>query len=154
TVTANNPVEPVNGGGVSFAANRVNGATAILATPSAVIAGGQAAIIAAPNNAIGSYTVVASVPGLSPVSFAVTNAGPVLTSLVVNTTSDALFPGAGLLSLREAIAFANLDSAGISTITFDRQVFATPQTIPLTGSQLELSNTSETVTINGPAAGV
>jgi hypothetical protein len=91
---------------------------------------------------------------LTPVSFALTNTGPVFTSLVVNTTSDALFPGAGLLSLREAVAFANVDSAGISTITFDKNVFATPKTIPLTGGQLELSNTAEAVTITGPKAGV
>ena len=120
TVTANNPIEPVNGGVVSFVANRVNGATAVLSAPSAVIAGGQAAITAGPNNAVGSYTVVASAAGSSPVSFALTNTGPILASLVVNTTSGALFPGAGLLSLREAIAFANIDSAGISSITFDQ----------------------------------
>ena len=108
TVTANNPIEPVNGGVVSFVANRaVTGATAILLAPSAVIAGGQAAVTAAPNNVVGSYTVVASATGSSPASFALTNAGPVFTSLVVNTTSDSLVPGAGLLSLREAIAFAN-----------------------------------------------
>src|SRR5262249_59156527 len=78
--TANTPIEPVDGGVVNFVADRVNDATAILLAPSAVIRGGQAAIIAAPNNAVGSYTVVASVPGLSPVSFALTNPGPVLTS--------------------------------------------------------------------------
>ncbi len=33
-------------------------------------------------------------------------------------------------------------------------MFSTPQTITLTGSQLELSNTSGTQTITGPAAGV
>ena len=80
TVTANNPVEPVDGGVVSFAAGRVSGATAILSAPSAVIADGQAAITAAPNNAVGSYTVVASVPGLSPVSFTLTNTGPRFTA--------------------------------------------------------------------------
>ena len=72
----------------------------------------------------------------------------------MNTTSDSLFPGAGLLSLREAIAFANSDPSGNSNITFDPTVFATPQTITLTGTQLELSNTTETETITGPAAGV
>ena len=75
SVTANNPLEPVDGGVVSFVANRVSGATAILSASSAVIAGGQAAITAAPNNALGSYTVDASVPGLSPASFALTNTG-------------------------------------------------------------------------------
>ncbi len=43
---------------------------------------------------------------------------------------------------------------GTETITFDPTVFATPQTITLTAGQLELSNTSGTETITGPAAGV
>src|SRR6516162_8397902 len=43
---------------------------------------------------------------------------------------------------------------GISTITFDSHVFATPQTITLTGRPLELSNAGETETITGPAARV
>jgi hypothetical protein len=154
TVTPRNAVEPVDGGVVSFVAGRVGGATAILSAPSAVIAGGQAAVVAAPNNAVGTYTVVASAPGLTAVLFTLTNAGPRFNSLVVNTTSDALFPGKGLLSLREAVAFANDDTLGITAITFDKQAFARPQTIPLTGTQLELSNTSETTTITGPKAGV
>ncbi|WP_165230645.1 right-handed parallel beta-helix repeat-containing protein [Aquisphaera insulae] len=154
TVSAVNPLEPVDGGVVRFVAGRVGGATAILSAPSAVIAGGQAAITAAPNNALGGYEVVASVPGLSPVSFALTNTGTPFAALVVNTTSDSLFPGPGLLSLREAIGFANVDSLGISSITFDAGVFAAPQSITLTGTQLELSNTTETVTITGPAGGV
>ena len=41
-----------------------------------------------------------------------------------------------------------------TTITFDPTAFATPQTITLTGGQLELSDTSGTETITGPAAGV
>ena len=44
--------------------------------------------------------------------------------------------------------------SGNSSITFDKKVFTTPQTITLTGGQLELSNTSETETITGPKAGV
>ena len=40
------------------------------------------------------------------------------------------------------------------TITFDPTVFASAQTITLTSGQLELSNTSGTETITGPAAGV
>ena len=63
TVTANNPVEPVNGGVVSFVANAAaNGATAFfLPASSAVIAGGQAAVTAAPNNVDGSVTTVVGV---------------------------------------------------------------------------------------------
>ncbi len=117
TVAANNPIEPVNGGMVSFV-NPGAGAQAVLSASSVIIAGGRAAVAAGPNNADGSYTVVASATGSSPVSFALTNTGATFRSLVVNTTSDALFPGAGLLSLREAIDFGNLNSAGTSTITF------------------------------------
>ena len=72
----------------------------------------------------------------------------------MNTTSDSIAPGAGLLSLREAIDFADTSPSGASDITFDNAVFATPQTITLTGIQLELSNTGGTETITGPAAGV
>src|SRR5262249_34675081 len=117
TVTAKNSIEPVNGGVISFVANRVKGATAILSDPSAVISGAQAAASAAPNNAVGSYTVVASANGAFPssISFTLTNTGPAFANLVVNTTSASLFPGAGVLSLPEAIAFANFDSLGISS---------------------------------------
>jgi thiol-disulfide isomerase/thioredoxin len=118
-VAANNPIEPVDGGAVSFVANPVHGAMAILSAPSAAIADGRAVDVAGPNNADGSYTVVASATDSSPVTIALSNTGPMFPGLAVNTTSDALFPGAGLLSLREAIDNANLDSVGISTITFD-----------------------------------
>jgi parallel beta-helix repeat protein len=153
-VTAKNPIEPVNGGVVSFAAKpAANGATALIANSSVVIANGRATLVAAPNNILGSYTVVATAAGLS-TSFVLTNAGKTLTSLVVNSTSDSIAPGAGLLSLREAIDFANSAPSGNQSITFDPTAFATPQTITLTGSQLELSRTTGSVTITGPAAGV
>ncbi|WP_165230648.1 choice-of-anchor Q domain-containing protein [Aquisphaera insulae] len=151
SVAAVNPLEPVDGGVVRFVAGRVGGATAILLAPSAVIAGGQAETTAAPNNALGSYTVIASSGALS-TTFDLENTGTILSALVVNTTSDSLFPGPGLLSLREAVTFANLDTLGISSITFDPTLIG--QTITLTGTQLELSNTTETVTITGPDGGV
>jgi fibronectin-binding autotransporter adhesin len=153
TVTTNNPIEPVNGGVVHFVAHAAaNGASALLSASSAVISDGQAFVTAAPDNADGTYQVVASIPASA--SFNLTNTGPIFTSLVVNTTSDSPAPGIGLLSLSEAIGFANLDRSGHATITFDKKVFAQPQTITLTGSPLELSSTTETETITGPKAGV
>ena len=74
-------------------------------------------------------------------------------TLVVNTTSDAIGSPPGELSLRQAIDLANA-LGGNETITFDPTVFATSQTITLTQGQLELDDTSGTVTIEGPAAGV
>jgi hypothetical protein len=165
TVTANNPLEPVNGGIVSFAnPSAPNSPRAIFPDPNSAtgysltgvtvtIAGGQASVAAGPNNIAGSYTVVASANGAAPaVSFNLTNAGSAFTSLVVNTTSGALFAGPGLLSLPYAIYLAN--TAGVaSSITFDPTVFATHQTITLS-HQLDLTDTSGLETITGPAAGV
>ena len=77
-----------------------------------------------------------------------------LLSVVVNSINDVLYAqGSGLVSLRNAIAIAD-SSATPTTITFDPTVFAAAQTIVLTGGQLELSNSSESTTIIGPAAGV
>ena len=115
TVTANNPVEQVDGGVVTFVADpAANGASALLSTSSVVIANGQASTLAEPNDvADGSYTVTASAAGSSSVvSFDLTNTGPVLTNLIVNTTSSSPFPGGSLLSLPEAIALANAESTG------------------------------------------
>ena len=72
--------------------------------------------------------------------------------LVVNTTVDGGTP-VGTIDLREAVDLANVQS-GAATITFDKTVFKTPQTINLTLGELELSNTTGTTTITGPAAGV
>ena len=72
--------------------------------------------------------------------------------LVVNTTVDGGTP-VGTIDLREAVDLANIQS-GAATITFDKNVFKTPQTINLTLGELELSDTTGTTTITGPAAGV
>ena len=72
-------------------------------------------------------------------------------SIVVNNPTDT--PVAGQTDLRQAIEQANATPGG-DTITFDSTVFATPQTITLGGTQLELSNTTGAETITGPAAGV
>jgi hypothetical protein len=75
TVTANNPLEPVAGGTVTFSAP-ASGASAILSSTSPVTIGsdGQASVTATANAIGGSYTVTAATSGATaPVSFAVTN---------------------------------------------------------------------------------
>ena len=107
TVTAKNPIEPVNGGRITFVAHpAANGASAISVVSFAVVTNGTAALVAAPNNITGRYTLVGSAPGFS-ASFHLTNVGTPFAALVVNSTSDSIAPGPGLLSLREAIGFAN-----------------------------------------------
>ena len=75
-----------------------------------------------------------------------------LSTYVVNTTMDGLGLGGGLVSLRMAVADANLH-AGSDTITFSSSVFTSSlHTIKLTLGVLELSDTSGTTTIKGPGA--
>ena len=68
-----------------------------------------------------------------------------LSTLTVTNADDS---GAG--SLRAAVAQANTDGGG-DTIVFS-SLFDSPQTITLTGGQLELSGTTGTTTITGPGA--
>ena len=71
---------------------------------------------------------------------------------MVNTTADGSTPADSSTSLREAINLANAFPGHADHLRPDRLRHA--QTITLTAGQLELSNTSGTETITGPAAGV
>ena len=71
-----------------------------------------------------------------------------LSTFTVNSTLDDGSVG----TLRWAVGQAN-SAGGTETIDFDSTVFSTPKTITLTGTQLELSDTSGTETITGPAGG-
>ena len=97
----------------------------------------------------GRAVITASVAGVTSPADTLTVIAP---SLVVNTTADDFGFSNGTTSLREAIAGANANPG--QTITFDPTVFASAQTITLSLGQLELSDTSGTETITGPAAGV
>jgi hypothetical protein len=72
-----------------------------------------------------------------------------LSTFTVTSTLDNGSVG----SLRWAVGQAN-SAGGAETIAFDKTVFKTPQTITLSGTQLELSDTTATETITGPKAGV
>jgi hypothetical protein len=76
-----------------------------------------------------------------------------LSTYTVNSIGDS-GSGRGLVGdLRYCITQAN-SAGGNETIRFDSTVFKTPQTIPLSGTQLELSDTTGTETIVGPKQGV
>ncbi len=96
----------------------------------------------------GTSAITASLAGVTSPADTLT----VIPSSVVNTTADDFGFTNGTTSLREAIAGANANPG--QTITFDPTVFASAQTITLSLGQLELSNTTGTTTITGPAAGV
>jgi hypothetical protein len=93
--------------------------------------------------------------GYSAASTFVTTSAP--SSLVVTTTSDALNPGNGLTSLRQAINYAD-SLSGDQTITFS-SLFNTPQTITLNSSLgmldvTKVAGLSGSITIDGPGAGL
>ena len=148
TVTANNPLEPVDGGFINFAAP-ATGASATLSAATALIADGQASVTATANATPGAYRVTASAPGTSVVGLTLTNtAAP---SLRLTTPRDVVDQFDGLTSLRQAIAYAN-SHPGPDTITYDPAVFGkAPRTIKLIGGPLVLTDPA-TVTIIGPGA--
>ncbi len=78
-----------------------------------------------------------------------------LSSYLVNTTSDAADPGPGLLSLREAVAAANADTTP-DTISFDPTVFtpASLHTITLENGPISFTNTTAEINLNGPGSAV
>jgi parallel beta-helix repeat protein len=150
TVTANNPVEPVNGGVVSFAVTPADGASAALSAPSAVIANGQDSATATANATPGTYTATATAAGATSIGFNLTN----------HAALGAVRPGPGdvvlefddLTSLRAAIAYAN-SHPGPDTILFDPALFGAKHcTIRLVGGPLVLTDPA-TTTIIGPGAG-
>jgi CSLREA domain-containing protein len=75
TVKANNPIEPVNGGVIRFAAIPAsNGASATLSAASAVVSLGTASVKGTANKVAGTYTVTASASGVvSAGKFVLTN---------------------------------------------------------------------------------
>ena len=148
TVTADNPVEPVDGGVIAFAA-APGGASATLSAATAVIAGGQASVTATANATPGRFFVTATATGTATVAFALTNTEA--PSLVLSTHRDVMDEFDGLTSLREAIAYAN-SHPGPDTITFQPDAFGkAPRTIKLIGGPLVLTDPA-TTTILGPGA--
>jgi hypothetical protein len=74
-----------------------------------------------------------------------------MSTYMVNTLSDAVNPGPGLLTLRQAVADASAHS-GADTITFSPKVFApgSLHTITLTQGQIVFTDTSGATTLDGP----
>jgi parallel beta-helix repeat protein len=149
-VTANDPVEPVDGGVIIFAvAPAANGASAALSADAAVIAGGEAGVTATANGTPGRYTAIATAAGAGVAAFALTNTEG--SRLGQPGPRDAVLEFDDLASLRAAIAYAN-SHPGPETIIFDPADSGTkPKTIRLIGGPLVLTNPA-TTTIIGPGA--
>jgi hypothetical protein len=150
TVVGVNPVEPVDGGFVTFVVNPNGGSSGGISGTIVTIEEGTASVSVTANNIPGNFTVsVSAIGAATPASFALTNTE--VPSLIVNTTQDVVNSIDGTTSLREAIDFAMTLSTP-STITFSPAVFGTTtQTITLSLGSLPLANAA-TTTIVGPGA--
>jgi hypothetical protein len=150
TVTANNPVEPVNGGIVSFAATPVGGAAAMLSGAAASIAGGVGSVTATANSSMGTYLVSATASGAAPAgAFVLTNTPA--HKLGQTSPGSVVQQFDNLTSLCAAIVYAN-SHPGPDTITFDPAPSRKARrTIKLRGGPLVLTNPA-TTTIVGPGA--
>ena len=152
TVTADNPIEPVDGGVINFAAPATD-ASAALSAATAVIANGQAFVTATANSTSGTYNVNATAAGAAYASFSLTNVASSLSE--APTPTQATGPSeqvvTDLAGLRAAIAYAN-SHPGPDTILFDPAGSGTRQkTIRLIGGPLVLTNPAGS-TIVGPGA--
>ena len=158
SVTANNPVEPVNGGVVTFVANPAsNGASAVLLDPLGrhrQRPGRRHRRAQQHGSAVSTVTASASV-GL-PATFNLTNTGPVFAQLDREYDKRFSLPGSGPVepALRPSL-FADIDPSGNSSITFEpyglrHAADDHPDWHPARAEQ----HRTRSETITGPAAGV
>jgi Right handed beta helix region len=157
TVTANDPMEPVAGGVLTFSAPASGASAALSAGTVTIGTDGSASVIAADNSIAGSYDVTVSASGVGSDSFNLTNqvSSPVAT-YTVNSTGGG-FSGSGTSGTLAYVLFlAGADASPQNignTIDFDPSIFSTAQTIN-PGSTLSLSETSGPEEIDGPGAGL
>jgi CSLREA domain-containing protein len=151
SVTANNPLEPVSGGVISFTAPASDASVVLKGSPAVIGSDGKASVTATANATDGTYTVSASATGITtPANFTLSNTTPPI--LVVTTLTDENAPNDGTTSLREAIAIAEKISAP-ETITFDKSILA-KSSGNLIDLQSALPDLTGNITIEGPGTNV
>ncbi len=154
-VTANNQLDPVAGGTVTFTAPASGASAALTAETVTLGYSGSASVVAADNSIPGSYTVTASAWGAASVSFSLTNAASLpVTSYTVTSTSGEFsgYDTSGSLPYVTFLASADANPAtGPITINFDPSVFSAPETIAL-GATLDLTGTTDPIWIDGPTS--
>ncbi|HEY7907648.1 MAG TPA: choice-of-anchor Q domain-containing protein, partial [Thermomicrobiales bacterium] len=93
TVAANNAVEPVAGGMITFTAPASGPSAVIAGSPATIGAGGAASATAMANGTVGTYAVTASASGAANATFSLTNTVAPLVSIAVAPTPTTLKVG-------------------------------------------------------------
>jgi hypothetical protein len=155
-VSAQNPIEPVNGGVITFTPPPW-AASAMLSATTTTISGGSASVTVTANDDSGPYTVTASAAGVgTPADFSLTNDAQGSSTFVVTDSGDdgQEIPGddpadtRGGISLRSAIAAADFDAAHGLSDTIEFSPVLNGVTILLAQGQLEFTAGSGTITID------
>ncbi|MFO0823891.1 MAG: choice-of-anchor Q domain-containing protein [Gemmataceae bacterium] len=90
TVSANNPIEPVVGGVVTFTPPSSGAAATLTGSPATIATDGTARVTATANGTVGSYSVSATAIGVtSAASFSLTNVLPSTTVSSINRTTPS-----------------------------------------------------------------
>jgi predicted outer membrane repeat protein len=103
TVTANNSLEPVAGGQITFTPPASGASAAITSSPATIDAGGTASVTATANALPGSYSVTASTTGASNATFNLTNLPTILYAIPGGATSGMCESWANACELRYAL---------------------------------------------------
>jgi uncharacterized repeat protein (TIGR03803 family) len=113
SVTANDPLEPVAGGVISFEAP-TSGASATLSSTAATIgSSGEASIMATANGTVGSYTVTASAAGAaSALDFELTNA-PLNLTADLSVTYGGFVYNRSMREFTQTLTIKNISRAPI-----------------------------------------
>jgi uncharacterized repeat protein (TIGR01451 family) len=144
TVTADDGIDPVAGGQVTFTAPSSGASASLSPNPATIAANGTATVNATANPFDGSYSVTASTKGAdSPVTFSLTNASPLETGLINQINAANAAGGATTITLPANttydFTFANNSTNGanaLPVITGNITLLGNGDTLERTGTNV------------------
>ena len=117
TVAANNPVEPVAGGVLTFTAPASGASANLSATTATIGSDGVASVTATANTSVGSYTVTASAGGDNPtVDFSLTNTFGLIPLAFSGINDQNIIEGTASVTFSGSLAFDSQAPVGESVV--------------------------------------
>ncbi len=154
TVTANNPIEPVAGGMITFVPP-LSGASAVLSgSPATISATGTVSVTAAANGIVGSYTVSAGARGIpTPASFSLINQA--IPTITTTPTLTKVALGTSAVNLKDtAVLSAGYYETGTITFTlYQGSTLVDTETVSVSGNGTYSTPTGYTLPTTGTVTG-